>query len=105
MNEINKAIEYNNAKSYAISVEVVDDSCGKIKTPATGEVTKKVTDVFSVRFEPAPDHTFIRWEAVVKDLGLGEKASDYIEFENDESLESRVTFKKASGKTIIIRIS
>ena len=103
MNEINKVIEYNNSKSHAINVEVVDDSCGKIKTPATGEITKKVTDVFSVRFEPAADHQFIKWEAVIKDLGVGEKASDYIEFENEESLESRVTFKKASGKTIVIR--
>ena len=79
--EITKAIEYNNAQAYTINVEALDGS-GKIKTPAAGEVTKKVTDVFTIRFEPAEDHKFIKWEAIVKGMSTGEKASDYIEFEN-----------------------
>ena len=103
--EIVDTIEYNNAPFYVINVETVDgnDKCGKIKTPATGEISKKVTDVFPIRFEPAEDHTFKKWEAEIKDLHEGEVPSDYIEFEDAESLETKVTFKKASSKVIVIR--
>ena len=100
--EIVSAIEYNNAESYEINVEAKKGS-GTIKTPASGEVTKKVTDTFTVRFEPSDDHKFIKWEAVVKDLSKGESASDYIVFENPDSLETKVTFKKASSKVIVIQ--
>lgn len=100
--EITKAIEYNNAQAYTINVEALDGS-GKIKTPAAGEVTKKVTDVFTIRFEPAEDYKFIKWEAIVKGMSTGEKASDYIEFENSESQETKVTLKKGSNQVIEIR--
>lgn len=100
--EITKAIEYNNAQAYTINVEALDGS-GKIKTPAACEVTKKVTDVFTIRFEPAEDHKFIKWEAIVKGMSTGEKASDYIEFENSESQETKVTLKKGSNQVIEIR--
>ena len=100
--EITKSIEYNNAPSYAINVEALAGT-GTIKTPATGEVTKKVTDTFTIRFEPAENHKFIKWEAVVKGMSTGEKAADYITFEDSESLETKVTFKKASSKTIVLR--
>ena len=102
--EITKTIEYNNAPSYTINVEALKGT-GTIKTPATGEVEKKVTDVFPVRFEPEDSCKFIRWEAVISELGEGESPSDYIQFENAESLETKVTFKKAtaSGSVIVIR--
>ncbi len=100
--EIMSIIDYNNAPSYLINVEALKGS-GTIKTPVTGEVEKKVTDIFSIRFEPSDDYKFIKWEAVVQDLGAGEKASDYIEFENAADLETKVTFKKASSKVIVIR--
>ncbi len=101
--EIVNTIEYNNAPSYVINVETIDnDKCGKVKTPATGEITKKVTDVFPVRFEPAEGYTFKYWEVVIKDIQPGEEPSSYIVFEDPYSLETNVTFKKASTKTIII---
>lgn len=100
--EIVSIIDYNNAPSYTINVEALKGS-GTIKTPVTGEVTKKVTDVFPIRFEPSDDYKFIKWEAVIQDLAAGEKASDYIEFEDATNLETKVTFKKASSKVIIIK--
>ncbi len=101
--EIKNVIEYNNAPSYVINVETLTKNDGEIKTPATHEIEKKVTDVFPIRFEPYEDHKFIEWEAIIKDLNAGEKASDYIVFEDPKSLETNVTFKKASSKVIIIR--
>ncbi|MBR6340673.1 MAG: fibronectin type III domain-containing protein [Treponema sp.] len=99
-NEIVNAIEYNNAFSYDIKVEALSGS-GTIKTPVTGEVTKKVTDTFTVRFEPASDYTFIKWEAIVPDLKSGEKVSDYIEFTDESSLETTVKLKKPKNSILI----
>ena len=100
--EIVSIIDYNNAPSYTINVEALKGS-GTIKTPVTGEVEKKVTDTFSIRFEPADDCKFLKWEAIVHDLAEGEDFTKYISFENPESLETKVTFKKASSKVIVIR--
>ena len=100
--EIISVIDYNNSRSYTINVDAKTGD-GVVKTPATGEVEKKVTDTFIVRFEPAEDHVFLKWEAVVQDLSSGEHPSDYIQFENAESLETRVTLKKGSPRVIVIR--
>ena len=101
-NEIQNVIEYNNAPSYIINVEALKDT-GEIKTPATHEIEKKVTDVFPIRFEPDENHKFVRWEVIIQDINAGEKPSDYISFEDQTSLQTNVTFKKASSKVIIIR--
>ena len=100
--EIVNIIDYTNSKTYTINVEAKTGD-GIIKTPATGEVEKKVTDTFAIRFEPAEDHVFIKWEAVVQDLSSGEHASDFIQFENAESLETKVTLNKDSPRVIVIR--
>ena len=100
--EIVSVINYNNSPSYTINVEAKTGD-GVVKSPATGEVEKKVTDTFVVRFEPAEDHVFLKWEAVVQDLSSGEYPSDYIQFENAESAETRVTLKKGSPRVIVIR--
>lgn len=60
--EIAKTIEYNNAPSYTINVEALKGT-GIVKTPAGGEIEKKVTDVFPIRFEPEDSCKFIKWEA------------------------------------------
>ena len=101
--EIKNVIEYNNAPSYVINVETLKKDDGEIKTPATHEIEKKVTDVFPVRFEPDENHKFVKWEAIIQDLNAGEKPSDYIVFESPTSLETNVTLKKGSAKVIIIR--
>ena len=97
--DITKTIEYNNAPSYTINVEALKGT-GTIKTPATGEVEKKVTDVFPIRFEPSDDHKFMRWEAK---FASNESAADYVSFEDAESLETKVTFKKDPPSVIIIQ--
>ncbi|MBO4628959.1 MAG: hypothetical protein J5687_03295, partial [Treponema sp.] len=94
--EIVNTIEYNNAPSYVIKVEVDNDS-GSLKEPVVGQVTKKVTDVFTVKFAPKNNYQFIKWEAVfTNDRMQNEDIRNYIEFEDETSLETKVTFKKAS---------
>ena len=98
--EISKAIEYNNATTYVLHLVALKGS-GDIKTPAGEEISKKVSDTFNVKFVPEDNHKFIKWEAVISGLGQNEKVSDYIEFEDEKSLETKVTFKKASNSITI----
>ena len=97
--EITKTIEYNNAPSYTINVEALKGT-GTVKTPAGGEIEKKVTDVFPIRFEPEDSCKFIKWEAKFQS---GESAAEYVSFEDAQSLETKVTFKKAPSSVIIIQ--
>ena len=57
--EIENQVAYANASAYTVYVDYSENS-GIIKSPAGGEVSKKVSDVFTVRFEPASDWDFIR---------------------------------------------
>lgn len=95
-NEIVQAIDYNNAPFYTIKIVPLEDN-GIIRTHFSGTAVQKVTDTFTVKFEPKDDYKFIHWEAVVDGLKSGESAYDYIEFESPDSLETKVKFKKASN--------
>lgn len=59
--EIENQIAYANAQSYTIRVEAQAGS-GVVKSPAGGSVSKKVTDTFTVGFDPLTDFAFIRWK-------------------------------------------
>ena len=98
--EIEKIIAYNNAKSYTIIVTADKDS-GQIKKPITGELTQKATDVFEIKFEPNPEYSFARWEATSEALPAGKNINDYIEFEDAENPDTKVTFKKELPSIII----
>lgn len=93
-----EAVEIANAPYYTIRVEAVKGS-GTIK--GNEEVSKKVSETFKVRFDPEENHQFIRWEAVIPDIASGESSSDYIVFEDAESLETNVTLKKANSNILI----
>ena len=98
--ELERIIAYNNAASYKILVTADKDS-GQIKKPITGELTQKATDVFEIKFEPNPEYSFARWEATSQVLPAGENINDYIEFENPENPDTKVTFKKDLPSIII----
>ena len=98
--EIQQHIAYANAPSYKILVQANDED-GTIKKPITGELTQKVTDTFEIKFAPAQDHEFVRWEASSVDLPQGESIYDYISFEDASDPETKVTFKKPL-KSIVI---
>ena len=93
-----EAIEYGNAPYYSIRVEAVKGT-GTIK--GNEEVSKRVSDTFTVRFEPEEDHKFIKWEAVIPNISSSEKIEDYIVFEDAGSLETKVTLKKANSSILI----
>ena len=101
--EILSAIEYNNAPSYTILVETLNRDVGVIKSPVTGQVQKKVTDTFTVKFEPDSKYTFVKWQAVIEGMAAGETTEDYIHFEDPQSLETKVTLKKTPPSVISLR--
>ncbi|MBR5400507.1 MAG: SUMF1/EgtB/PvdO family nonheme iron enzyme [Treponema sp.] len=98
--ELDRIIAYNNAKSYTILVTADKDS-GQIKKPISGELTQKATDVFEIKFEPNPEYSFARWEVTSKDLPAGENINDYIELEDAENPDTKVTFKKELSSIVI----
>lgn len=98
--EIVQAIDYNNAPYYPIAIEAVKES-GTIRTHLSGTALQKVSDVFTVKFEPEDGYKFMYWEAVLDELGQNESIDDYISFEDATSLETKVTFKKAASNILI----
>lgn len=98
--EIIQAIDYNNAPYYPIAIEAVKES-GTIRTHLSGTALQKVSDVFTVKFEPEDGYKFMYWEAVLDGLGENESIDDYISFEDATSLETKVTFKKAASNILI----
>ena len=96
--DVIRAIEYGNSPYYTIHVEAVKGS-GTIK--GNEELQKRVSDTFTVKFDPEDDHKFIKWEAVIPDIASGESVSDYIVFEEPKNLETNVTLKKACSNILI----
>ncbi len=99
-NQIEAQIAYANAATYTITVNY-DSAEGQLRKPAWGEVSVKETDTFDVKFEPAKDHAFYKWEATSVDLPAGANINDYIEFENALLPETKVTFKKALSNVVL----
>ncbi|MBR5401196.1 MAG: fibronectin type III domain-containing protein [Treponema sp.] len=99
-NELEERIAYANAKSYLIVVQA-DKGSGDIRKPIGGEVSKKVTDSFTIAFDPDEDYIFKGWSVSSTELPKGADINDYIFIEDPASLETTVTFKKALEKIVI----
>ena len=103
-NQIEAAIAYANAHSYTIKVENSKNH-GNIVKPAAGETSKKVTDVFEIKFEAYSDYEFIKWEVKSSKLPEGESIYDYISFEDEKVSETKVTFLKALEEIVITPVT
>ena len=102
--QIEAAIAYANAPSYTIKVENSKNH-GNIVKPAAGETSKKVTDVFEIKFEAYSDYEFIKWEVKSSKLPEGESIYDYISFEDEKASETKVTFLKALEEIVITPVT
>ncbi len=100
---LDKAIAYANSPYYKLYV-MADQNSGVIKKPVTGELVQRATDVFELKFEPANDYTFMRWEASSASLPEGESIKDYIEFEDPGNPETTATFKKELDGIVITAV-
>ena len=99
-NQIEAQIAYANAPTYTVTVNYNSDD-GQLRKPAWGEISVKETDTFDLKFEPAKNHSFARWEATSADLPVNESIDDYITIENPNSTETKATFKRAITSVVI----
>ena len=93
--QISNSISYANAPFYTI---FVDDSEGNgvIKAPAGGETQKKVSDSFTINYDPAPAYEFLYWKIIDKNNNNQEYANgEYFEIETLTNSETKCTFVRA----------
>ena len=92
--DIKAAIEYNNASSYTIRVDS-DKNRGVVKSPAGGEAQKKVTDEFTVAFEPLPDYEFMTWKIIDSKTKTEYQNGEYLQLASTASETTTCKFVKA----------
>lgn len=91
--EIESAISYANASSYVIKVDYPANT-GVIKSPAGGEVSKKVTDSFSLSFEAASDYEFLGWSIIDAATNVELEKDKYLVLESMKLSSTTCTFVK-----------
>ena len=91
--EIESAISYANASSYVIKVDYPANT-GVIKSPAGGEVSKKVTDSFSLSFEAASDYEFLEWSIIDAATNVELEKDKYLVLESMKLSSTTCTFVK-----------
>ena len=101
--EIEASIAYANAPSYTISIDY-PESCGILRSPAASTVNKKVTDSFTIWFDPLPGYEFIYWKIVDSITNREFKNGEYLTLENFDQSQTVCTFTKAppAGSKIFI---
>ncbi|MBQ4378437.1 MAG: hypothetical protein II821_04500 [Treponema sp.] len=92
--KLDDAIAYANAESYTITFGT-STTKGTVKSPAGGEVQKKVTDSFAVNFSTDEDFEFLRWKIVDSSTGDELKNGEYLTLSSVTEPEITCTFKKA----------
>ncbi len=90
--EIEDEIAYANAQAYTIRVEAPGSS-GVVKSPAGGSVSKKVTDKFTVSFDPSTDWAFIRWKIMDAASETELPNGDYLNISSLTDAETQCTFE------------
>lgn len=93
--QISDSISYANAPFYTI---LVDDSEGNgvIKSPAGGETQKKVSDSFTINYDPDSAYEFLYWKIIDKNHNNQEYVNgEYFELETVTSSETKCTFVRA----------
>ena len=97
--QLEKQIDYANAPSYEITVGYPKKS-GVVKSPGGGEAKKKVSDVFTVCFEPFADYEFINWKIIDSVSKKEYKNGEYLKLESLTNAETSCTFIKAPEASV-----
>ncbi|MBR0125719.1 MAG: hypothetical protein IJM03_10255 [Treponema sp.] len=92
--QIQDAVAYANAPAFTISVDYPSGN-GVVKSPAGGEVQKKVTDSFSLHFEPSTDYEFVSWKILDAATGKEFSNGEYLTLESISDAETTCTFTKS----------
>lgn len=93
-NAIKAAREYDKAPSYVIKINSPIGS-GVIKSPASGEVTKKVTDAFTVSFGAYDEYEFIEWKIIDSNTRKEYQNGEFLSLDSVSQESTTCTFVKA----------
>ncbi|MBR5401507.1 MAG: hypothetical protein IK102_06825 [Treponema sp.] len=92
--ELQRAIDYANAQKYTIKVNY-QNKTGVVKSPAGAEVDKKVTDTFSICFDPFADYEFLYWKIIDASTDKELPNGEYLSIKSISESETLCTFVKA----------
>ena len=92
--QIEKSIEYANASTYPIYIKYSGKN-GIVKSPAGSEISKKVTDTFTLSFDPIGDYEFVYWQITDDATGQELQNGEYLKIESELKSETSCTFVKA----------
>lgn len=91
--EIERSITYANSPSYTIKIDYPANT-GVIKSPAGGETSKKVTDVFSLAFDVDDDYEFLGWTIIDAVTNDEVDSNKYLFLESYAQPSTNCTFVK-----------
>ena len=97
--EIEDSIAYANADSYTIRVEYAQ-STGSVKQPAGGITSKKVTDKFTISFDPATDYDFYKWKVIDYITKADLTNNNYFSFDDKYNSQTECTLLKAPEESV-----
>lgn len=92
--EIDAAIAYANASTYPIYIKYSGKN-GVVKSPAGSEISKKVTDIFTLSFDPIGDYEFVSWKITNDTTNEELPNGEYLKIEDILNSETKCTFVKA----------
>lgn len=95
--EIEDTIAYNNYPFYTISFDY-PESTGVMRSPAGNEISKKLTDSFTLWFDPSTGYEFISWKIIDADTKEEIQNGEYLTLENIDQAQTTCTFTKAPAK-------
>ncbi len=102
--QIEASIAYNNAPSFIISFDYPESS-GVMRSPSGSEISKKVTDSFTVWFDPLPGYEFVSWKIIDSATKTEIKNGEYLTLENIDQAQTTCSFTKAPEKNIKLCLS
>lgn len=95
--EIEDTIAYNNYPFYTISFDY-PESTGVMRSPGGNEISKKLTDSFTLWFDPSTGYEFISWKIIDADTKEEIQNGEYLTLENIDQAQTTCTFTKVPAK-------
>ncbi|MBO4640439.1 MAG: SUMF1/EgtB/PvdO family nonheme iron enzyme [Treponema sp.] len=92
--QIDAAIAYANSSEYTIYIKYSGKN-GVVKSPAGSEISKKVTDTFTLSFDPIGDYEFVSWKITNDTTNEELPNGEYLKIEDVLNSETKCTFVKA----------
>ena len=95
--QIEDAIAYNNSPAFTISFDYPESS-GVMRSPGGSDIIKKVSDTFTIWFDPLTGYEFISWKIVDSATNKEIQNGEYLTLENIDQAQTTCSFTRAPPK-------